>query len=111
MKALHFNQRTICKTAIFVLETEPPPKTYTTKDKFEYFKPSVQVEMDIPDKQDTVTEVFIRGWKIDEPMMNIFKQCWPRLERLHTINLWHTGLTDSILETLASILPECINIK
>ena len=40
---------------------EPPPKTYTMKDKFEYFKPCVQVEMDNPDKQETVTEIFIRG--------------------------------------------------
>ena len=40
---------------------EPPPKTYTMKDKFEYFKPCVQVEMDNPDKQETVTEVFVRG--------------------------------------------------
>ena len=40
---------------------EPPPKTYVTKDKFEYFKPCVQVEMDNPDKQDTVTEIYVRG--------------------------------------------------
>ena len=40
---------------------EPPPKTYTVKNKFEYFKPTVQVEMDNPDKQDTVTELYIRG--------------------------------------------------
>ena len=40
---------------------EPPPKTYTTKDKFEYFKPTVQVEMDHPDKGDTVNELFIKG--------------------------------------------------
>ena len=40
---------------------EPPPKTYTMKDKFEYFKPCVQVEMDNPDKQETVTELYIRG--------------------------------------------------
>ena len=42
---------------------EPPPKTYTTRDKFEYFKPSVQVELDNNDKWDTVTEMFIRGKK------------------------------------------------
>ena len=40
---------------------EAPPKTYTTKDKFEYFKPCIQVEMDHPDKQETVTELYIRG--------------------------------------------------
>ena len=90
---------------------EPPPKTYVTKDKFEYFKPAVQVEMDNPDKQDTVTEVYVRGWRIDEPMMTIFKQCWPKLDRLHTINLWNTGLNDETLEILASFLPECVNIK
>ena len=45
----------------FTFFAEPPPKTYTTKDKFEYFKPCVQVEMDNPDKLDTVNEVFIRG--------------------------------------------------
>ena len=63
---------------------EPPPKTYITKDKFEYFKPCVCVEMDNPDKEETVTEMYIRGWKIDEPIMTIFKQCMPKMDRLHT---------------------------
>ena len=40
---------------------EPPPKTYALRDKFEVLKPCVQVEMEHPDKQDTVTEVFVRG--------------------------------------------------
>ena len=40
---------------------DSPPKTFTTKDKFEYFKPCVQVEMENQDKPDTVTEFFIRG--------------------------------------------------
>ena len=40
---------------------EPPPKTYTVKDKFEYFKPCVQVEMDHPEKFETINEVFVRG--------------------------------------------------
>lgn len=90
---------------------DPPPKTYTTKDKFEYFKPSVQVEMDNNDKWDTVTEVFIRGWKIDAPMMDTFLQSWPTLERLHTINLWYTGLNENTIKTLSTFLPNCSNIK
>jgi len=40
---------------------EVPAKTYITKDQFEYFKPCIQVEMDYPDKLDSVTEVYIRG--------------------------------------------------
>lgn len=90
---------------------EPPPKTYTTKDKFEYFKPSVQVEMDNNDKWDTVTEVYIRGWKIDNLMMDTFMQSWPTLERLHTINLWYTGLAEGTIHTLSTFLPNCANIK
>lgn len=42
---------------------ERPPKTYVTKERFEYFKPCIQVEMDNPDKLDTVTEVYIRGMR------------------------------------------------
>merc|ERR1711963_902249 len=90
---------------------EPPPKTYTTRDKFEYFKPSVQVELDANEKWDTVSEVFIRGWKIDTTMMETFQQCWPCLERLHTINLWYTGLSETTLHTLAAFLPQCANLK
>ena len=90
---------------------EPPPKTYTVRNKFEYFKPTVQVEMDNPDKQDTVTELYIRGWKVDVAMMMIFKQCWPKMDRLHTINLWNAGLNEETLELLSGILPECLVLK
>ncbi|GFO11884.1 leucine-rich repeat-containing protein 71-like isoform x2 [Plakobranchus ocellatus] len=90
---------------------EPPPKTYSTRDKFEYFKPSVQVELDNNDKWDTVAELFVRGWKIDQPMMEIFQQCLPTLDKLHTVNFWNTGLTEATLHTLASFLPQCVNLK
>ncbi|KAK2148011.1 hypothetical protein LSH36_521g01075 [Paralvinella palmiformis] len=90
---------------------EPPPKTYLVKEKFEYFKPTVQVEMDNPDKLDTVTEVYIRGWKVDVMMMNIFKQCWPKMDRLHTISLWYTGLNEESLDILSQFIPECVNLR
>ena len=90
---------------------EPLPKTYTVKDRFEYFKPTIQVQMDNPDKQDTVTEIYIRGWKINSPIMHIFKQCWPAVEMLHTINLWNVGLTGEVVSIFALFLPECGNVK
>ncbi|CAL1530498.1 unnamed protein product [Lymnaea stagnalis] len=88
-----------------------PPKTFTTRPKFEYFKPAVQVELDNNDKWDTVTEVFVRGWKIDSAMMEIFRQCLTTLERLHSINLWNTGLTEETVHTLATFLPQCVNLR
>lgn len=49
------------KSPLFSEGIEAPPKTFTIKEKFEYFKPSVQVEMENFDKPDTVTEIYIRG--------------------------------------------------
>ncbi|XP_064596070.1 leucine-rich repeat-containing protein 71-like isoform X2 [Liolophura sinensis] len=91
--------------------SEPPPKTYTTRPTFEYFKPCVQVDMENPDRLDTVTEVFIRGWKIDIIMMRTFEQCWPMMEKLHTVNLWNAGLTGETITSLASFLPHCANVR
>ncbi|XP_056002550.1 leucine-rich repeat-containing protein 71-like isoform X20 [Ostrea edulis] len=90
---------------------EPPPKTYVVKDKFEFFRPSVQVEMENYDKPETVTEIYIRGWKIDDVMMNTLKQCWSVMEKLHTINLWNTGLTKDTVSIMASTLPSIVNLR
>ncbi|XP_064635865.1 leucine-rich repeat-containing protein 71-like isoform X4 [Lineus longissimus] len=90
---------------------DPPPKTYTMKGKFEYFKPSIQVEQDHPDKQDTVTEIFIRGWKIDESMVGVFSKCFVTMEKLHSINFWNVGLTEETLKQFAAFLPNIPNLR
>ncbi|UJR38273.1 hypothetical protein I4U23_030946 [Adineta vaga] len=90
---------------------EAIPKTYTLRDHLEYFKPKIQLEMDNPDKQDTLTEIYIHAWKIDRQILDIFSQSFPTLERLHTLHFWHTSLTDETLKQLASFLPKCPNIR
>lgn len=92
-------------------EEDAKPKTYVTKEKFDYFKPCVQVAMEKEDKPETVTEVFIRGWKIDDLMVGVFKQCFPTMEKLHSIHFWNTALTETTLKELASFLPQCANVK
>lgn len=67
--------------------------------------------MDNPEKQDTLTEILIRAWKIDRPILDIFAQSFPTLERLTTLHFWHTGLTDDTLKQLAAILPKCPSIR
>lgn len=90
----------------------PLPKTFAiAKNKFHYFKPCVQVEMDNPDKMDTVTEMFIRGWKLDAGMLDILQQCWTVAQRLHTISLWNVGMNSDGLYTLAKCLPQCPAVK
>ena len=96
---------------IFFLTEDQQPKTYSLRDNQEYFKPKIQVEMDHPEKQDTLTEILIRAWKIDRLTLDIFAQTFPTLERLHTLHFWHTGLTDETLKNLASILPKCPTVR
>lgn len=90
----------------------PIPKTFSVaKNKFQYLKPCVQVEMDNPDKLDTVTEMYIRGWKVDICMLEIMQQCWTATERLHTISLWNVGMDRDCLFTLARCLSSCPSVK
>ena len=67
--------------------------------------------MDNPEKQDTLTEILIRAWKIDRTTLDIFAQAFPTLERLSTLHFWHTGLTDDTLKQLTTILPKCANLR
>ena len=41
--------------------------------------------MDNPDKLDTVTEIHIRGWKVEKPIMDVLNLCLQHVDRLHTI--------------------------
>ena len=90
---------------------EAPPKTYITKDFFEYFKPKIQIELESADSPESCVEIFTRGFRVDVNIMNIFKQTWPTLEKLHTVNLWNSGLTKDMIEALASFLPKCPRLK
>ena len=67
----------------------------------------VQVEQEHADDDRTVTEIHIRGWKVDKVMMEVFLECWPTLPLLHTVHLWNTALAADTLSLLASFLPLC----
>ena len=62
-----------------------PPKSFVIKDSADYFKPKIHVEMDNPDKLDSVTEIHIKGWKLEKSIIEIFNLCLPSIEQLHTL--------------------------
>lgn len=62
-----------------------PPKSFVLKESPDYFKPKIHVEMDNPDKLDTVTEIYIKGWKIEKPLMEILNVCIPAIDQLNTL--------------------------
>ena len=51
----------------------------------EYFKPKIHVEMDNPDKLDTVTEIHVKGWKLEKPIMEVLTLCLPAIDQLNTL--------------------------
>ena len=63
--------------------------------------------MNESDDSSTVTEIFVRGWRVDESMMDVFQQCCPLLNFLHVLYLWNVGLTPETVDMLASFLPLC----
>ncbi|CAI9597844.1 unnamed protein product, partial [Staurois parvus] len=79
-------------------------------DRFSYFKPSIQIEVDKEDGK-SVREISIRGWKIDDKMMGIFSKCLPALTNLHKISLWNVGLTDATFSSFLTILQCCPSIR
>jgi hypothetical protein len=65
--------------------TDSTPRSYVVKDALEYFKPKIHVEMDNPDKQETVTEIHVKGWKLDKTLIEVFGLCLPALDLLNTL--------------------------
>ncbi|XP_029650944.1 leucine-rich repeat-containing protein 71-like [Octopus sinensis] len=90
---------------------EAKPKTFILREGYEYFKPRIQIEIEVKEKPETVSEVYIRGWKVDEKYLKIFQKCWVSMDRLNLVSLWDTGLDQDSIQTLAAFLPRCCNLK
>lgn len=44
--------------------------------------------MDNPDKNESVTEIHIKGWKMDKLIMDVFHIVLPNVDRLNTIKYY-----------------------
>ncbi|XP_040474305.1 leucine-rich repeat-containing protein 71 isoform X2 [Falco naumanni] len=52
--------------------------------KYSYFQPCIQVEREPQDPRST-RAVFLRGWKMEEPMLGVLSQCLPTLAGLQAV--------------------------
>jgi len=41
--------------------------------------------MDNPDKLDTVTEIHVKGWKLEKPIIEVLTLCIPAIDQLNTL--------------------------
>lgn len=64
---------------------ELPPKSFVIKEPIECFKPKIHVEMENSDKLDTVTEIHIKGWRMEKSLIEILSLCLPAIEQLNTL--------------------------
>lgn len=94
-------------------DEDPPPQTYTTVESNIFFKPSIQCELDVEEtKQGPINhaqQIHIKGWKIEEKLINVLKLC--SLDKLSAINLWHAGLTEHTFRLLINFLPALPALK
>lgn len=94
-------------------DEDPPPQTYTTIESSAFFKPSIQCELDVEEtKQGPINhaqQIHIKGWKIEEKLINVLKLC--SLDKLSAINLWHAGLTEQTFRLLTNFLPALPALK
>ncbi|XP_065064000.1 leucine-rich repeat-containing protein 71-like isoform X1 [Rhopilema esculentum] len=92
-------------------DQELPPTTFTTKDKYEYFQPRIEIENEDEGNKTHLKEFFIRGWKVDAKVLEVLSMTLPKQDRLVSINLWNAGLSDDTLELLAKIVVQCHSLK
>lgn len=82
------------------------PQTYNIVDKQVFFQPTIDCEFEGDEAKQSkrlVTKgIHIKGWKIEEPVLSVLKQCV--LEKLTTVNLWNTGLTEKTFHMFVEFL-------
>ncbi|XP_055553190.1 LOW QUALITY PROTEIN: leucine-rich repeat-containing protein 71 [Falco cherrug] len=78
--------------------------------KYSYFQPCIQVEREPQDPRST-RAVFLRGWKMEEPMLGVLSQCLPTLAGLQAVHLWKVGLSERLLPVLVALLARCPRLR
>ncbi|KAF5403958.1 Leucine-rich repeat-containing protein 71 [Paragonimus heterotremus] len=87
------------------------PTTFSLTRTLNYLKPKIQVIKENADKPETVTEVYLRGWKIGDTFLGILLDCFTAAPKLHTINFWRVGLNAEQVKQLADFLSTDGQIK
>jgi len=92
--------------------TELPPTTYhEAPNKYDYFKPKLEVESEDEGNRSFVKEIIVRGWKVDERVIDVLTVTMPELDRLSVVDLWNAGLNDELLTLLHKCLSSSTSVK
>ncbi|OAF67773.1 Leucine-rich repeat-containing protein 71, partial [Intoshia linei] len=89
---------------------EPEPKSFNIINTVSYMMPKIYVQTEA-DKNDNVTEIYIKNWLVDEFTMKCLCQCIVSLDHLKLINFYHVGLTDETFTIFVKAISNCSNLK
>ena len=88
------------------------PTTYVlSTNKYEYFKPNIEIVTEFDLNKEHVKDLYLRGWKADMRIINVFSKILPGLERLTVLNMWNAGLVDETLYCLGQCLTLTPSLK
>jgi len=91
---------------------DPPPTTFIiAKSKYDYFKPRVEIETEEEANRVFVKELYIRGWRVEQKIIDVLTITIPELERLTLVDFWNAGLTDETVLTLGHCLSGAVSLK
>ncbi|KER24258.1 hypothetical protein X801_00942 [Opisthorchis viverrini] len=111
------------QTSYDILATsEIVPTTFNTVPEEKFFTPKIQILVEVPDKTETVTEVYMRGelsppstnssgWNMTDVTLEVILNCCSVTSKLHTLNFWSAGLTAEQVAQLARFLATNTHVK
>ncbi|XP_065842739.1 leucine-rich repeat-containing protein 71-like isoform X2 [Oscarella lobularis] len=79
-------------------------------ENVDFFRPKVLVELEDESVRGSVATIHIRGWKVDEKVLNVLTLALPLCSTLTTIKFWNVGLDKRLLEKFAHLINQ-FNIK
>ncbi|TGZ67719.1 hypothetical protein CRM22_004640 [Opisthorchis felineus] len=91
--------------------TEVVPTTFSTVPEEKFFTPKIQILVEVPDKTETVTEVYVRGWSMTDVTLEVLLNCCNVTSKLHTLNFWSAGLTAEQVAQLARFLATNTHVR
>lgn len=109
-------------------ENESPHTYAIVADSKAYFKPRLQVETesdqkdhkdhkdqkeqkDLKEQKEHVISLYLRGWKADVRVIEVFSRTLPQLNKLTVLNMWNAGLDNETMMSLAQSLLHVPSLK
>ncbi|XP_054601068.1 leucine-rich repeat-containing protein 71 isoform X1 [Nothobranchius furzeri] len=71
-----------------------------------------QINVELENKNPlSAKKITISGWKVNERIFRVLQKMLPSLSQIASLQLWHAGLTDQMVASLANTLPLCSSLR